>query len=205
MKKSWYEYMWVISAVYLILGFFNILFAWLGMLCFIIPLLISITKGSKAYCNKYCGRGQLFSLIGKKLHLSRNKVMPRWMVSKWFRYGFLAFFMIMFGQMIFITFLVFKDVRGLSEVVKILWTFKVPWSFAYKVKTVPTWISQFAFGFFGVMLTSTILGLITMLLFKPRSWCIYCPMGTMTQLICKSKAANKSVNDNICNIIKSNK
>ena len=29
--------------------------------------------------------------------------------------------------------------------------------------------------------------LITMILFKPRSWCVYCPMGTMTQLICKAK------------------
>ena len=32
-----------------------------------------------------------------------------------------------------------------------------------------------------------VLGLITMVLFKPRSWCVYCPMGTMTQLICKVK------------------
>jgi len=26
-----------------------------------------------------------------------------------------------------------------------------------------------------------------MVLFKPRSWCVYCPMGTMTQLICKAR------------------
>ncbi|WP_330694079.1 4Fe-4S binding protein [Lacrimispora sp.] len=45
----------------------------------------------------------------------------------------------------------------------------------------------FAFGFYSVMLTSTVLGLITMLLFKPRSWCVYCPMGTMTQGICMIK------------------
>ena len=38
-----------------------------------------------------------------------------------------------------------------------------------------------------IMLTSTVLGLITMVLFKPRSWCVYCPMGTMTQLICKAR------------------
>ena len=37
------------------------------------------------------------------------------------------------------------------------------------------------------MLTSPVLGLLTMVLFKPRSWCVYCPMGTMTQLICKAK------------------
>lgn len=35
---------------------------------------------------------------------------------------------------------------------------------------------------------SDILGIIMIVLFKPRSWCIYCPMGTMTQMICKMKA-----------------
>ena len=67
MKKPWYEHMWIVFALYLTLGFFNILLAWLGMLCFIIPLVISAVKGSKSYCNKYCGRGQLFSLLGKNL------------------------------------------------------------------------------------------------------------------------------------------
>lgn len=99
MKKKWYDYLWILSLAYLILGFFNILFAWLGLLCFFIPLLISI------------------------------------------RYGTLFH-------------------EG---------------------------VAQFAFGFYSVMLTSTILGFITMILFKPRSWCVYCPMGTMTQLICKAK------------------
>ena len=31
------------------------------------------------------------------------------------------------------------------------------------------------------------LTLVTMLLFRPRSWCVYCPMGTLTQLICQAK------------------
>ena len=26
---------------------------------------------------------------------------------------------------------------------------------------------------------------IGMVLFKPRTWCVFCPMGTMTQLICR--------------------
>mgnify|MGYP007109812247 CR=1 FL=1 len=47
--------------------------------------------------------------------------------------------------------------------------------------------AQFAFGFYSIMLTSSILGIITLLLFKPRSWCVYCPMGTITQLICRWK------------------
>ena len=59
MKKHWYAYLWVASLLYLLLGFFNILFAWLGRLCFFIPLIISVVSGTKSYCNRYCGRGQL--------------------------------------------------------------------------------------------------------------------------------------------------
>ena len=31
-NKKWYDYLWIVSLTYLILGFFNILFAWLGLL-----------------------------------------------------------------------------------------------------------------------------------------------------------------------------
>ncbi len=190
--KKWYDYLWIFSTVYLIFGFVNILFAWLGLLCFFIPLLISIFGGSKAYCNRYCGRGQLFSLLGGRFGLSRKKDIPRWMRSKPFRYGFLVFFFVMFFQMLFVTGLVFAGTRELSEVVTLLWTIKLPWHWAYHGTLFSTGVVQFAFGFYSVMLTSTVLGLLTMVLFKPRSWCVYCPMGTMTQLVCKAKSKTSS-------------
>lgn len=185
-NKNWNDYLYIASAIYLILGAFNILFAWLGLLCFMIPLIISFAGGGKTYCNKYCGRGQLLNLLGKKLKLSRNKPMPQFMKSNYFRYGFLVFFMVMFGNMIFNTYLVFSGVNSLREVVTLLWTFKLPWNWA-NTSFVPQWVAQFAFGFYSVMLTSTILGLVTMILFKPRSWCVYCPMGTMTHGISSIK------------------
>ena len=89
MKKKWFDYLWILSLCYLTLGFFNILFAWLGLLCFFIPLIISLVWGTKGYCNRYCGRGQLFSLLGGRFGLSRKRDVPRWMKSRWFRYGFL--------------------------------------------------------------------------------------------------------------------
>lgn len=186
-KKHWSSYLWIASALYLILGFFNILFAWLGMLCFLIPLLLSLTGHGKVYCNVYCGRGQLFSLLGNRFGLSRKRDIPAFLRSKWFRYGFLAFFMTMFGLMLFNTFLVFTGVRDLRQVVTLLWTFKLPWHWAYHGTLFSPGVAQFAFGFYSIMLTSTVLGLVTMALFKPRSWCVYCPMGTMTQLISKAK------------------
>lgn len=189
-KKKWYDYLWIASLLYLILGFFNILFGWLGLICFIVPLLIAIIKGNKAYCNKYCGRGQLFELLGNKLKLSRQKDIPGFIRSKWFRYGFLIFFMTMFVNMLFTTFLVFEGTVDLHQVVTLLWTFKIPWKFAYHGTIFAPWVAQFAFGFYSMMLTSTVLGMITMMLFKPRSWCVYCPMGTMTQGICQLKHRN---------------
>ncbi len=189
-KKHLYEYLWILSSLYLILGLFNILFAWLGLICFIVPLLISIVKGNKGYCNKYCGRGQLLDLLGNKLKLSRNKPMPKFLKSKYFRYGFLIFFLTMFINMVFNTFLVFQGTNTLKEVLTILWTFKLPWNFT-DLSYVSPWIAQFSFGFYSLMLTSTLLGIITMSLYKPRSWCVYCPMGTMTQGICIIKDMKK--------------
>ena len=189
-SKKWYDYLWIFSLTYLLLGFVNILFAWLGMICFIAPLVISIGWGNKAYCNKFCGRGQLFSLLGGRFGLSRKHDMPKWMRSKAFRYGFLIFFFTMFFVMLWNTYLVFSGNQPLKQVVKLLWTFKVPWHWAYHGTLFSEGVAQFAFGFYSIMLTSTILGFVTMLLFKPRSWCVYCPMGTMTQMICKMKAGS---------------
>ncbi|MCR1849125.1 4Fe-4S binding protein [Paeniclostridium sordellii] len=185
-KKKFTDYMWIISALYLFLGLFNILFAWLGLLCFFIPLIISFSGGGKLYCNKYCGRGQLLELMGNKLKLSRYRDIPKFLKSKYFRYGFLTFFMTMFILMLFNTYLVFNGTNELKEFIKILWTFKLPWNLV-NTSMVSPWVAQFAFGFYSIMLTSTILGVVTMILYKPKSWCVYCPMGTMTQLISKAK------------------
>ena len=77
MKKRWYDYLWIVELTYLALGFFNILFVWLGLLFFFIPLIISAVRGTKGYCNHYCGRGQVFGLLGGRFGLSRWKIMLR--------------------------------------------------------------------------------------------------------------------------------
>ena len=53
MKKRWYDFLWIASLLYLVLGFFNILFAWLGLLCFFIPLVIAFAGGDKGYCTAF--------------------------------------------------------------------------------------------------------------------------------------------------------
>ena len=191
MKRRWNDYLWIWTILYFALGFFNILFAWLGLIDFMVPLFVAIIGGNKAFCNRYCGRGQLFQQIGGCLKCSRNQKSPKWLSSKWFRYGFLAFFLTMFGSMLFQTYLVAAGAKDLVEAIKLLWLFRIPWGWTYTAGTVADWIAKFAFGFYSLMLTSTIIGLAVMALFKPRTWCSFCPMGTMTQMICKIKAKEK--------------
>lgn len=185
-QKRWSDYMWIVSATYFTLGFFNIVFAWLGVICFMIPLLMAVFSGGKGYCNKYCGRGQLFMLIGNTWHLSRGKVAPRWLSSQWFRNAFLVFFMFFFIQMLVVTVMVAWGSRSLSQTIHLLWTFDVPWHWAYPVVIEP-WQAQFAFGLYGIMLTSLIVGIALTIVYRPRTWCVFCPMGNMTQMICKAK------------------
>lgn len=184
-QKSWKDYIWILSLTYLTLGFFNILFAWLGLFCLFIPIVMAAFQGEKTFCNSLCGRGQLLALIGTKLSL--QKPMPRFMVSKKFRYAFMIFFFSMFFNMLWTTYLVFSGTKTLQQTVQLLWTFNVPWNFASTADVSP-WIAQFAFGFYSIMVTSTLIGIICLLFFKPRSWCVFCPMGTLTQLICKAKS-----------------
>ena len=116
-NKKWYDYLWIVTPIYLGLGFFNIMFAWLGMIFFMLPLIIAIFGGGKLYCNRYCDRGQFLELLGKRLKISRNRPTPSWMRSKAFRYGFLIFFFAMFFQMLFNTYFVASGATGLREVV----------------------------------------------------------------------------------------
>lgn len=87
-EKKWSRYLWIASSIYMILGFFNIMFAWLGLICFLVPLLIALLHGEKTYCNRYCGRGQLFDLLGNKLSLSQKKICHDFCAAKGFVMAF---------------------------------------------------------------------------------------------------------------------
>ncbi len=186
MKNRWYHYLWIWSLIYFGMGFFNILFAWMGVISFALPLIMAIGFGSKRFCNRYCDRGQTLRALGQ-LGFSRRRDMPAWMKSKAFRYGFMVFFFGMFGSVLYTTWLVYSGAESLQQVVSLLWSFHFPWEWAYSGAVSP-WIAQFAFGLYSLMLTSEVIALLTMLLYRPRSWCVYCPMGTLTQLICRAKA-----------------
>ena len=69
------------------------------------------------------------------------------MKSKWFRYGFLVFFFVMFFQMLWNTYLVFAGVQDLRQAVTLLWAFKLPWHWAYHGTLLPPALPSLRLGF----------------------------------------------------------
>ena len=184
-KKRWFDYLWIGELLYLVLGLSNILFAWLGMLFFFHPPACGHIWREQGLLQPLLRTGTALGHFGRKVEAFKKCTTAEIFAQPLVSIRILAFFMVMFGLMLFSTYQVFSG-APLRESVILLWVFRLPWQWA-KVDMVAPWFAQFAFGFFGVMLTSTVLGILTMILFRPRSWCVYCPMGTMTQGICVLK------------------
>ena len=186
-KKRWSDYLWIVSSTYFILGFFSIAYAWVGLLCLGTALIVSIAGGGKIWCNSYCGRGQIFMHVGNTFHLTRRAAPPRWLSSKCFRNTFLAIFLLTFAEVIYVTILVAQGLQDMHQTIHLFWTFDVPWNWTYSDAISPMH-AQFAFGLYGLMLTSLIIGIVLTIVYRPRTWCVFCPMGNITQMISKAKA-----------------
>ena len=75
-QKHWYDYLFILTPIYFALGLFNILFAWLGLIFFLTPLVLACTKWNKLYCNRFCDRGQFFTLLGAGSACPGRKTCP---------------------------------------------------------------------------------------------------------------------------------
>lgn len=189
-QKHWYHNLWIWSILYFSLGFVNILFALLGLISFCLPIFFAIFGGNKLFCNRYCDRGQLLRFFGSQLGLSKRHELPVWMHGKRFRYGFMIVFFAMFGSVLYTTWLVASEQNSLKEVVTLFLTIQLPWYWASAPSVSPA-VGQFAFGLYSLMLTSELIALAAMFYYRPRAWCTFCPMGTLTQGICKRKLPAK--------------
>ena len=76
MKKHWYDYLWIWTILYFALGFFNILFAWLGMIDFLVPLMLLHSRPNSNLSRireQILNDGSLLaSLLNVKKVLARN-------------------------------------------------------------------------------------------------------------------------------------
>lgn len=50
MKQIWMKYSYLFTISFFILGFFNIVFAWIGFFCIIVPFVFVIKDNKRTWC-----------------------------------------------------------------------------------------------------------------------------------------------------------
>ena len=71
--------------------------------------------------------------------------------------------------------------------IRLLIVFQLPFGLPqiFPAADLPAPVIHLAYRFYSLMLTSTILGVILAVLFKPRTWCSVCPINTISSNLLK--------------------
>lgn len=180
-----HKYLFLITLSYFILGFINIHFALLGLMCMFLPFVILFKKKKKTWCQGYCPRASLYTFCGKfKKSISRKT--PHFFIHgnmKWivlFYFGLSLFFITMS------TIRVADNIMPPMKYLKFLIFFRIPLELPQLFDFFfASWVTHLSYRFYSLMMTSTVLGLILALVFKPRTWCTICPIATVSDVILK--------------------
>lgn len=183
MEKRWQNYLYFGTLLFLTLGFFNILFAFIGLACLILPFVLLAKDRKKTWCQGYCPRSSLFTRLFKGRSLTGQSG-PDWLIKgkgKWIMLGYFGF------NLFVITMSTIRVSRGLMEPlerIRFLIAFVLPWRIPQflDLGMVPDWVLHLSFRIYSMMFTTIVLGLVLGWLFYPRTWCRVCPINTLSDL-----------------------
>lgn len=194
LKKLWLNYSYFFTLFFFILGFFNIVFAWLGFFCLIMPFVLALKDKTNSWCQGFCPRSNLFTKLFKNIN-STSKPTPKFLLNGKGKTVMLIYFLLNLFVICMSTLMVLLDKREPLEKIKFLIAFQLPWNIPQflDIGVMPDWVIHLGFRVYSMMFTTVILGLLLGLLYKPRTWCLICPMGNLTNMTLKQKHTSKTI------------
>lgn len=177
-KPGLIDGLYVITLVYFGLGFVSIYTALSALVCMSLPFLLIWRHQEKRWCHHYCPRASLTSLTG------RSKATWKHAPKSW-RDGSAKRFMLWYFSLnlLFIAGSTIQVGLGaLAPMPYIRLFIAIPlWPIWQLFEPVgPQWLVHLSYRFYSMMLSSTLLGIIFSRLWRPRSWCAVCPVGTIS-------------------------
>lgn len=181
MRKSihWIDMAWVVTAVFFLLGFVHITFSLLGMICMILPFILFFRTNDKVWCKRYCPRASLFVKALSKVSLSRK--LPKGLTSQDAKRIVLVYFGINLFFATMSTIMVSIGRIAPIDYLRFLIAFPVPFEMPQLITlTVPDTLLHLSYRIYSMMMTSTAIGFLLGFLYMPRTWCVICPIQTLT-------------------------
>jgi len=181
MKKK--RNLYLITLSFFLLGLININLAWFGLLCFTLPFYLLFRDNSKTWCKKYCPRADLFCFAfdNKK---NKKRELHKWFKGRKLKKVVLGYFALNLFVIIMSTSMVALFDEPAVEKVRFLIAFEIPWNLPQLIvlSNIPQWVIHFSYRIYSMMLTSTVIGLWLGYLYKSRTWCLICPVNTLSDI-----------------------
>ncbi|HBV87561.1 MAG TPA: hypothetical protein DEF42_13130 [Desulfosporosinus sp.] len=187
MKEIWMKYSYLFTISFFILGIFNIIFAWIGFLCLIMPFAFVIKDNRRTWCQSFCPRSNFLTRLSARIGAHRKA--PKWLINGTGKRVMLIYFSINMLMICLSTLMVYLDNRDPSEKIRFLMAFQLPWNMPnlLNIGFMPDWAVHLGFRVYSMMFTTTIIGLFISNMFKSKTWCAICPMGTLSSLALRKK------------------
>lgn len=176
---NYQDRLFFITILFFAIGFIHISFAIIGLICFITPFVLFAVYKEKIWCKFLCPRaGFLSKTLGK---ISLKKKMPKWITGKkiktivlWY-FGMNLFFITM--STLAVTFGRIEPIEQIRFMILFPLPFTMPQILDLNVAAP---FVHLGYRVYSVMFSSTIIGLILGFIYTPRTWCIICPIQTLT-------------------------
>jgi hypothetical protein len=186
------KFLFSITVLFFVLGFVNIHFALLGILCMALPIVLLVRNQKKTWCQGYCPRASLFVTLGKGKKTNKRTT-PLYFLKGDMKWYVFAYFGI---NLFFISISTIRVAAGAMAPMNYLrFLFFIPvheqFPQLFEMSNIAPWVTHLAYRFYSMMMTTTIFGLILAFVYKPRTWCTICPINTMSDAyISKTKKAS---------------
>lgn len=177
-------YLFTIS--FFVLGLVNIHFSILGIVCMTLPIVLLLKNRKKTWCQGYCPRASLYTTLGKTKKWPGFKT-PRFFIKGKMKWIMLAYFGISLTFILISTLGVARGIKLPMNHLRFLILIPIPFKMPqlYDILTLAPWLTHLSYRFYSMMMTTTVIGLILAMVYRPRTWCTICPIATVSDVILK--------------------
>jgi len=178
--------LYIITTAYFILGIINITFAFFALSCMVIPFFLLYRNKEKSWCKKYCPRADYLNLF--RVFKTGFKI-PRWLTSEKMKKMVFQYFCMNLLFIAMSTFMVRSGNILPIDNIRFLIVFESPWKFPqlWNPAEFSDVITHLSYRLYSIMFSSTVIGTILAILYKPRTWCAVCPVNTLSSTILKQQ------------------
>lgn len=179
MKKNFQTFSFIYTLAIFGLGMIHISWALIGLVCYISPLVLYLKNKDKTWCRSYCPRASLLSTVFENISLHLKA--PKWLTSKSVKDFFVIYMGLNFFFASMSTLMVALGRIAPMNHVRLFMAFKAPFTLPQLLDlNLPPFLTHYGYRLYSMMLSSIIIGFVLGFLFAPRSWCVVCPVNTLS-------------------------